>query len=176
MIFRHLYKVLSRPFRLMRRHRGDSHPQTEPPTATPINPDVRHEEGDVNWRLILKALAIGTVAAIGLLIGLWGLLQIFALNRDEATLTHGQYETPRTVFEHIALTELEMVQQTEESRLQSSGSADKATGRMRIPISRAMERVVQQGLPQWPEHRHGDTENHKHSNNAHPAEHHDHEH
>jgi hypothetical protein len=174
-ILRHLFKMLSHPFQVLRRCSAAA--QTNPPTATPLNPDVRHEENDVSWKLILVALGIGTLIGIALLIFLWGLLRIFAMYRSEATLTRGQHETPRTVVENIDLAEVEMVRQSEESRLQSFAPADTGTGRTRISINRAMELVVQEGLPQWPEHHHGGAENnHEQSQEAHPAEHHEHAH
>ena len=113
--------------------------------------------------MFFAALAIGGVLAYFMLIGLYGLLERYDRSHQPAQnpLTSPKVETravAREDIEKFAEPRLEVderrqlndIRLQEESTLHRYQWADQKAGLVRIPIERAMELIVQRGLPTRP--------------------------
>jgi hypothetical protein len=117
-------------------------------------PEHGHETSDVSISAIVKfgvALAIAT-AVVG--VGMWGLLRFFEVRRDErevpvpSMVAANLQRTPSGPrLEADPLAPRRAVQAREDAVLTSYGWVDPKAGVARIPIDRAMELLVQRGLP-----------------------------
>lgn len=127
---------------------GEPHPQNEP--------DVHghgHESKDVKLRGILQftvVLVIATIA-IQLVIGIWMAFyaneekQVEASRSPRLADSVGQFPDPRLQGNPGA--EMARFLKAERQELNAYGWRDRKAGIARIPIDRAMEGVVAQGLP-----------------------------
>jgi len=122
------------------------------------NPEMRHEHADVNVWAIGKlgiALVLVTVASVILMFGVFRYFET----------REGGKQTPASLFsidsrklppepnvffnEHETLNQQD-IRANEERELNGYGWVDQAHGVVRIPIDRAMDMVVQRGLPARP--------------------------
>lgn len=118
------------------------------------NPDVDHEESDVNIRAIL-GFGVGlivTAAVVHLLI--FGLFRFFEAR--EAVKTAAQYplaaaqghrEPPEPRLQTDPRQDLSDLHAKEDAVLDSYGWVDKNAGVVRIPIDAAMKLTLERGLP-----------------------------
>jgi len=115
-----------------------------------------HETRDVNIRVIaLFALSLAVLLLGSLALMAW-LFDIF----DVTPEGHGLRGAPLAALPphrpgpHLQTSptqEMQEMLRAENTRLQSYAWVDRSAGIARIPIDRALELVVQQGLPSWPE-------------------------
>jgi hypothetical protein len=126
---------------------GKLHPeQTE-------NPEVEHEQSDVNVRAIVSfAIGLVIVAAV-LQLALYGMLRLMEWNaarNDPARHPLATTQTqapPEPRLQPDPVHDMERMRAAEEQRLHSYGWVDKEKGVAHIPIEQAMELVVKRGLP-----------------------------
>jgi hypothetical protein len=117
------------------------------------NPEVVHEESDVNVRAILGFGA--GLLAVGILIQLLMWL-LFNFYTKEAALAprafplsaeYQQQQPPEPRLQAHPEEDLRRFRAQEDAILQGYGWIDKSSGVARIPIEEAMKIVVQRGLP-----------------------------
>ena len=125
----------------------------------PINPDLsvpenRHEHRDVNV-LALGKFAIGmvivTVFSIGLVAGIFQYLLHRVggapLSRMESPATDARQLPPEPRLEETPAIDLQEMRAAEDNLQSTYGWLDQSAGTVRLPIDRAMDLVVQHGLP-----------------------------
>ena len=118
----------------------------------------RHEERDIQVRLIvLSGVGLVIVTAIVLLVADW-LFDDFAASRVKvqgplAPLAETRPLPPEPRLQVAPAQDLQQMRAAEDAVLSSYGWVNEAAGFVRIPIDCAIERVVEQGLPVWREHR-----------------------
>jgi hypothetical protein len=117
-------------------------------------PTAGHETSDVSIRAIVRfglALAIGTAV---ISVAMWGLFRFFEARQEKrqervppmvAANLHRTPSGPR--LEPDPLAPLRAARAREDSVLGSYGWVDPGAGVARIPIDRAMELLVERGLP-----------------------------
>jgi hypothetical protein len=119
------------------------------------NAGVRHERSDINARVLLNVALGFIVFAIITHVALGGL---FKLYREEA----GHNDSPPSPLSSSALAqpplprlqvspplELNELREAERKLLSSYGWVDRKTQVVRVPIERAMDIIVERGLPDW---------------------------
>ena len=124
------------------------------------NPDVHHEESDVNIRAIF-AFGIGlTVAAIFISFIVWVLFQYFEARESRKVTPQfplaAQQENrlpPEPRLQTNPRADLADLRAQEEKVLETYGWVDKNASVVRIPIDEAMKLTVQRGLPARQERR-----------------------
>lgn len=118
--------------------------------AIPVHPEVRHDPHDVRWSMVAFTAAGILISGAILMAVLWGLLQFLWVTRVPARALYRVPQAPKApVFESQASAELAVIRRAEDARLQRYEWTDRAAQRVRVPIERAMEIVVQQGLPEF---------------------------
>jgi hypothetical protein len=123
---------------------------TDPNSRAPVG----HEKSDVSISGIVK-FAIGLAVVAGLVhLGLWGLFRFFEAReakRDQPVppmVAASLRRTPREPrLERDPLAPRIAAQSREDATLTSYGWVDRNAGIARIPIDRAMELLVERGLP-----------------------------
>src|SRR6185436_5206769 len=118
---------------------------------------VDHETSDVNIRAIF-GFALGlTVTTMIIGFAVWVLFQYFDARESRAVFTEYPLATrePRVPPEPRLQTnpreDLSNLRTREDQALTSYGWVDKNAGVVRIPIDRAMQLIVERGLPARPE-------------------------
>ena len=128
------------------------------PQGEQRSPRRTHEQKDVSLKGLLVILVLLAVSALVLQAGLWWWLQ--RMNKSSPTPTeakrgywaaHPRPEAQRT-FPKLQLSprrDLQAYLGHQDKLLNSYGWINHTAGVVRIPIERAMERIAQNGLPQW---------------------------
>jgi hypothetical protein len=123
------------------------------PNRTPLrdNPDVSHEQSDVNIRTILS-FGIGLVIVIVVAqIGLYWLLAQYeersARSGRVVSAPDAEEQMPPPRLQISPRNDLAEMRAAEDRELTTYGWVDKEKQTVRIPIDRAMELVAQRGLP-----------------------------
>jgi hypothetical protein len=126
---------------------------TDPvPTAHGDNPEVRHEESDVNVKAITR-FTIGLAAALALIfVLLLALFNYFSLRerrlgRGPARVQTDERLPPQPRLEVSPRAALAELKAAEQKVLESYGWVDKEKGIVRMPIERAIELTAKRGLP-----------------------------
>lgn len=126
--------------------------ETRPTVETPPPPIHRHEARDAN----VRNLAFFGLGLLGLIIFGFVVTEIafhyFAgapAKPPSALFTKQQMPPPPLLQEHSGL-ELQNYLKQEHQALDSYGWVDRKSGVVRIPISRAMDLLLQKGLPVRP--------------------------
>jgi hypothetical protein len=130
---------------------GAQDPQARPDLSVPDN---RHEHRDVNVFALGKfaiGLVIVAIACIGLVAGIFQYL----LNREggpplsrmEAPAQDARQLPPEPRLEETPSLDLQEMRAAEQKLLTTYGWLDESAGIVRLPIDRAMDLVVQRGLP-----------------------------
>ena len=123
----------------------------------------RHEERDIQVRLIvLSGVGLVIVTAIVLLVADW-LFDDFAASRVKvqgplAPLAETRPLPPEPRLQVAPAQDLQQMRAAEEAVLSSYGWGDQTAGFVRMPIDRALELILERGLPVWQEHRAPQTE------------------
>lgn len=118
------------------------------------NPDVTHEQSDVNIRGILAFGAALIVVAVVVHLLAYVLFGYFS-NREGAKVAaefplaaaQGHREPPEPRLQTDPRQDLADLRAREEERLGSYGWVDKNAGVVRIPIADAMRLTLERGLP-----------------------------
>jgi hypothetical protein len=136
------------------------------------NPEVRHETSDINVRAVIWSIAIFIGVAVVIHVALYFLFEFFAAgerrrNDEPVTLVRtGRRAQPpeprlqpfpdqpaawqgaqqRATF-NTPVTDMEELTAREENILTSYGWANREEGLVRIPIDRAMELMLERGVP-----------------------------
>jgi hypothetical protein len=131
-----------------------------PAPASGLNPDSGkpqesgHESRDVSIRPIVQFGIALAIATVGIQLALWGLFRMFDVREKRkdrpvppivAANLHRLPPQPR--LEPNPLAPRRALRATEEALLNSYGWIDRNAGIARIPIDRAMEILVERGLP-----------------------------
>lgn len=120
---------------------------------TPLrdNPDVSHEQSDVNIRAIVIFAVALLVAAIVIHIGLYWLLEFYGEESPRpapvVTAPGAEEQIPPPRLQISPRADLAKMRAAEERELTTYGWVDKEKQTVRIPIDRAMELLVKRGLP-----------------------------
>jgi hypothetical protein len=133
---------------------ADLHHENHENRENHANPDVSHEQSDVNIRGILGfgAALIAVAVAVHLLI--FGLFAYF--NSREGiqgpaeyplAASQGHREPPEPRLQTDPRQDLADMRAKEDEQLQSYGWVDKNAGVVRIPIDAAMKLTLERGLP-----------------------------
>jgi hypothetical protein len=132
-------------------HGGDSHPQVHPDLSIPEN---RHEHRDVNVFALGKfaiGLVIVTIFCAGLVAGVFQYLLHreggVPASRMEHPATDARQLPPEPKLEETPSLDLQEMRDAEDTLQTTYGWLDQDNGIVRLPIDRAMDLVVQQGLP-----------------------------
>jgi hypothetical protein len=122
-----------------------------------VNPDVHHEESDINIRAIIWFVAILTGITVAIQFAMWGMFK--GLNwyetRNQPYVTPlappagQQPREPR--LQTTPWTDLRAYRADQQNYLNSYGWVDEKLGVARIPIAKAKELLLQRGLPVRPE-------------------------
>jgi len=115
-----------------------------------------HETRDVNIRVVaLFALSFAVVLAGSLALMAWvfDLLHVTPAGQGlrGAPIAATPPYPPGPRLQTSPRQDFQELLRAEQAQLQSYGWVDRALGIVRMPIDRAMERVVEQGLPSWHE-------------------------
>lgn len=123
----------------------------------PDNPDVLHEESDINVRSVLIGLAIVAVLAVIMHVGLWGLYVLFrkidrSFDPQPSTAITEPAPTPAglsdfTVHWWEPAQYLEVVREEDRKVLEEYGWTDRAAGKVRVPIEVGMQMALERGFP-----------------------------
>ncbi len=117
------------------------------------NPEVEHEESDVNVRAILGYG--GGLLALGIVIQLlmWLLFNFYTKQAAQVprafplSAEYQQQAPPEPRLQVRPQEDMRRLREQEDAILQGYGWVDKNAGLARIPIEEAMKIVVQRGLP-----------------------------
>jgi hypothetical protein len=120
----------------------------------PENPDTSrgYEVEDASVREVLwtgVGLAVGTIIVCIAVFGLLRVLQNAEIGSRQpiSELNVSTTVPPEPRLQEKPWVEMELFRQREDQMLTTYGWADQASGRVRIPIDRAMDMVIQRGLP-----------------------------
>ncbi len=118
------------------------------------NRDVAYEKRDVNPRAILWVGVAILISAVIIHFAVWGLFDQF--NKSEAhkgkppaSLVNTKPQPPpqRPRLQTDAPADLQELRMREDAALESYGWVDREKGVVHIPVERAMELLVERGLP-----------------------------
>ena len=122
-----------------------------------VNPDVHHEESDINVRVILWFVAILTAITIAIQIGMWGMFKVLSWYevRNEPYVTPltppAGEQPPEPRLQRTPWADLHTFRAEQEAYLNGYGWVDEKLGVARIPISKAKQLLLERGLPVRPE-------------------------
>jgi hypothetical protein len=127
---------------------------SEPHSADHDNPDVVHEESDVNVGAILRYGAGLLVVGLIVHVFLWWLVGAYE-RQHERTQTQvypmaaGQQDRlpPEPRLQNTPQQDMSALRTKQEALLNEYGWVNKEAGIARIPIEEAMRMVVERGLP-----------------------------
>lgn len=125
---------------------------TSPTNPPPEVLHAGHETRDVNIRALLW-LAIGTIAGVILVsAGLWLLLRQYqaTAKRSEppvSPLAGKKFDPPGPRLQNTPILDYENFRNQQEQGLTTYAWIDKEKGVVRIPVSRAMDLILERGLP-----------------------------
>lgn len=120
----------------------------------PVNANVAREEKDVRISAVLWFGFWLLVVTIVIYVGLWGLFRLFAAQARaeqpamEANVAASLKRTPSEPrLEPLPLAPRRALRAAEDARLSSYAWVDRSGGVARIPIDRAMQLIVEGGVP-----------------------------
>jgi len=122
-----------------------------------------HEASDVHLQLILLCgIALIMLTTVVLLVAYW-LFNDFAARRAKlqvppSPLAETRQRSPEPHLQVAPAQDLQQMRAAEEAVLSSYGWGDQTAGFVRMPIDRALELILERGLPVWQEHRAPQTE------------------
>lgn len=120
----------------------------------PRNPHVHHEPGDVN-AIALTRFGLSMLALIVIfLFGLWGMFNYLKNEAAEmgrplsaSALVNAQKLPPEPRLQQHAVQDMRTWRAGEERAMHQYGWIDPDKGIVQIPVDRAMDLIVQRGLP-----------------------------
>ena len=124
---------------------------------TDLNPSgskTSFEKRDVNTRAIAYSVAVLLVLVIASMLTMHWLFDYFSatqtLGPTASPFTNVRQLPPEPRLQVHPVEDLNRVRQSQEELLNSYGWADRGTGKVRIPIDRAMDLILERGLPTRP--------------------------
>jgi hypothetical protein len=118
------------------------------------NPHVRHEKQDVNPVSLVKFGVAMIVLGMVILLGLWGLFNYFAAREERLgprpsawAGSHAPRPPPEPRLQLAPQIDLKEMRAAEDQILNNYAWVDPDKHIVRIPIERAMDLIVQKGLP-----------------------------
>ena len=113
-----------------------------------------HEERDITFRpIVLSAVAL-IVLALLVFVGMRVLFNVLAANeaeqsapRNPLAASYGRELPPEPRLQTAPIQDLQTLHAREEKTLSSYGWVDEKAGTVRIPVTRAMELLLQRGAP-----------------------------
>jgi hypothetical protein len=120
-----------------------------------MNPTAKHHESkDVDVKSLVAIVATLFVSGVIIFIVVTGMMHYF--KSHEPIKTAGQSNIPATSSEEFPQPRLEVkpgatlaeLRAAEDADLNSSGWVDRTAGTVRIPIDRAMQLILERGLPE----------------------------
>jgi hypothetical protein len=133
------------------------HSPAPPPTDPRAEPDVArgYESRDVNLRALLWLAASVVLLMVGSFVGLWALLQSYrgvAARHDPPAFPAGNADQvpPQPRLQNTPMRDYREFRAEEDQQLDSYGWVDQQQGVVRIPISRAMDKALEDGFPPLP--------------------------
>jgi hypothetical protein len=133
-------------------------PSETPDVSQVRHPEVSHETADVNVRGVQIFIAVLVVVVAALCVGMWWLLKAMSPRPDvpRQAVEPGRPlpPPPRLLGAPGApsgVGDMKALRRAEDAVLGSYGWVDPEGGVVRVPIQRAMELLLQRGLPVGPE-------------------------
>ena len=128
---------------------NNNHPGDEP-----RNPHVHHEPGDVNAKALTKFGVSMAFLILIFLVGLWGLFD-YLKNREAelglplspAAMVNSQKQPPEPRLQAHAARYMQDWRASEDRVLHQYSWINPDKGIVQIPVDRAMDLIVQRGLP-----------------------------
>jgi hypothetical protein len=124
--------------------------------ADSTSPHLGYERRDFDIRVIVlfgASLVVLLVGSLALMAWLFALFNVtpkgYGVRGAPVAVTPSRPPGPR--LQASPTRDMQDMLQAENARLHSYGWVDQSAGIVRMPIDRAMEFVVQQGLPSWHE-------------------------
>ena len=121
------------------------------------NPEVVHEESDINVRAILWFIGILVVTTLSIHLSMWGLFKVFAGMETKSDpelpplmIPAGQLP-PEPRLQTVPWSDLMRFRQNEERHLQSYGWINEKAGVAHLPIEKAKALLLERGLPVRPD-------------------------
>jgi hypothetical protein len=125
------------------------------------NPDTIHEHSDINVRAIIWFMVVLTVIVLAIDVAMWGLFRVldhFERKNDPAVNMFAPAANPISQappgpnpLQTTPWTDLKTFRAEQDARLHGYGWADETAGVARVPIAKAKEMLLKQGLPVRPE-------------------------
>ena len=134
--------------------------KTQHPTPDLSNPELRHEHKDVNpWAIgkVAIGLVLVTIASVFAMMGVFHVLELRENAAQPVRPANARNQAsslppaPNVIYNEHEATNRQEIQATEDQNLNSYGWVDQAHGVVRLPIDRAMDLLVQRGLPTRPQ-------------------------
>jgi hypothetical protein len=115
------------------------------------NPAVKFERRDVNTRTILIFVGVLFLTLLVTFVSMRGLFGYFSetqnLGPGASPFDNSRMLPPAPRLQVDPAVDLDQVRQSQNEMLNSYGWADKATGKVRVPIDRAMDMLIERKLP-----------------------------
>jgi hypothetical protein len=115
------------------------------------NPEVTFEKRDVNTRAILYFVGALFVVLVVTFVSMRGLFGYFSATQNlgpgASPFDDSRALPPAPRLQVDPAVDLNQVRESQNEMLNSYGWADKATGKVRVPIDRAMELLIERKLP-----------------------------
>lgn len=127
------------------------------------NPDVHHEESDINVRAIVWFVVVLTAIVLSMNVSMWGMFRLLQyyerkyepavspLARPASDPKEPAKSFPQPVLQVDPWKELGTFRADQERHLHGYGWVDEKLGVARIPIAKAKEMLLQKGIPVRPE-------------------------
>ena len=134
-----------------------SHSQAEHPHGDLHNPDVAHEESDINIKALVWFVVMLTLVVIGVDVVSYGMFKVLnhyeTVNEPPVTPLAAPVGElpPEPRLQMQPWTDLKQLRTQEQQYLSSYGWVDEKLGVARIPIAKAKELLLQRGIPVRPE-------------------------
>ena len=122
--------------------------------AIEVKRQIGHEPSDIRLRGLVWTGVATVVIAVLTSVALYGLLQFFQ-SQPSAAQPPSALKAPTSLppaprLQTDPVADWQTLQATEQATLSSYGWADRGAGKARIPIDRAIELLIQRGLPVAP--------------------------
>jgi hypothetical protein len=115
------------------------------------NPAVTYEKRDVNTRTIMIFVGVLFIVLLVTFVSMRGLFGYFSetqnLGPGASPFDNSRVLPPEPRLQVDPSVDLDEVRQSQNELLNSYGWADKATGKVRVPIDRAMDMLIERKLP-----------------------------
>jgi len=140
---------------------GGTEMSSHHPHGPTDNPDIAHEESDINVRGIIWFVVVLAGIVLAVDIAMWGMFKV--LNHMEAANdpvvsplarpSRGASEPPPgpNALQTAPWVDLKEFRAGQEARLHGFGWVDESSGVARIPIDKAKELLLKKGIPVRPE-------------------------